>query len=131
MTIQNGKPEPKTPEEIEFEDFAQIKNGISQDCWNSVFSTRLDLNEKEMWPEIVPVLTYQEYMRNSKLPHVAEKILNYRHNDKNKIAQFDLVVEEINELIGDGMKSGEQGDQQAVAINLEIDKIREVIYGKK
>ncbi len=124
MTIQDGKPADKTNEELQFEKDLQFKDGISCDVFNAVFGTGLSLSNQDRWSRIKPISTYEEYMHRTKSLELAEKVINYKHNNLKRIEEFNSIISNINEIIGDSVTSQDQVDK----LKVELENVRKVLY---
>lgn len=102
-----------------------LGNGIPGDLWNGVCGAQLNLGTPEDWREIKPVPTFAAYIRDVKFGHnreLAEKVIEL--SDRDKVAQHDALIDEINSAIGDGVTSAEQ----AARIRDKLDKLSDFIY---
>lgn len=99
------------------------ERGFPGDAWNNFFVTQLNLDE---WSRIKPIETYAGYIRKIKCENnqaLADAII--KDTDPLLVVQHNLIVKQINEVIGDGVKTQEQAD----AIQDLLDKARTLIYG--
>jgi hypothetical protein len=99
--------------------------GLPGDAWNNFFVAQLHLDDE--WPKkIKPIETYAGYIRKIKCEHnqpMADAII--KATDPSLVAQHDKIVEQINKIIGDGVKTQQQVD----AIQGLLDEARTLIYG--
>ena len=100
--------------------------GIPGDSFNAVAAIKLMIDEPELFSQITPVHTYEEYMRLDKFDHkpvIAEAVIAATNPEL--IARFNNVVQRINQRIGNGVTTQEQAN----AVGALADELRTVIYG--
>jgi hypothetical protein len=85
------------------------------------------LQKAEDWSEIEPIPTYAAYLRENKFLHdpaLAEAVLAASNSEL--VREFDETIERINAIIENGVRTQEQAD----AITLRLDDLRDLIYGR-
>lgn len=115
----------------DFESRNQIKNGISQDSWNSVSWIENFLFSKESWKKIkeniAEILTYEEYFKKYK-PNEATAIVEYtKKNNRSAIRKFDAHIKNIRQIVG----TGEITEVSIKKIKKEIAEVKKIIYDSK
>ena len=96
------------------------RRGIPGDLSNNHTGQSDDLRHPRTWKEIVPLLTYEGYMREkfNWNPPVAEAVI--AASDHKLVTDYNNLIQRINTEIGEGVSIQEQADKVA-AIFGEID----------
>jgi len=90
------------------------RRGVPGDLTNNHGMRKGLLRDESTWGEIIPLDTYEEYMRKIKFdwnPQVAEAVIEA--SDKSLVTEYNLLIAKINAEIGAGVKNREQANRIA------------------
>src|SRR3989344_1525572 len=116
-------------EEVTVEQSAQLyvgEKGLPGDVWNNMFAAQMNLSRPDDWPAVKPLKSYAGYLHKSKFrgnQPLADAVV--AASDPRLVAEYDKIISAINEKIADGVKTKDQAD----AIYILLDDMRELIYG--
>lgn len=97
------------------------RNGIVGDLVNNTIPLRGDVKDQKYWPEVVPALTYEQYLRATK-PELADMVMQIA--DKELVAQYDDIIGKINAAIGTGVTTQAQADSVRTLVDETVEYIR-------
>jgi len=103
--------------ELSFDELVNIGlsgSGIG-DTSNNFVPVRFSLAEPELWPNVKPIKTYENYLKDKyeRRPDLAAAIIEKA--DKSFVGAYNGAVEKINRIIGDGVTNEVQAGEARAA----------------